>query len=388
MGCWADSVGRARLVLSTLVVGFVLGSSLPAAGAPAPGFPLVSSQPSPVTGAVTISAPAVLPEPGLVGVQFKVDGYVLDALDSTSPFQVLWSAASASDGTHTLTAEARLTSGVVIQAAPLVLTVTSPATFTRLFHVDAGAGNDASNGLTPGTAWRTLDQANSVVTAGDTVLLRGTFTGQFIAPPVSGTAALPIRFRSYPGETAVLDGGSFGVAVWLDARSYIVVEGFRIQNVVGYAVQIGAGAHHNVVRGSYLTKSGDATTWGHAIKITQASDNLVERNQIIDTGNEGANSGDSIYIVSGAHRNRILGNTLQNGGHSLIQIGSQQSTAVAFDNVIAGNTLSNFYATGVILAYGNERTLIEYNRISDAARNGVNFPRPGIQIQAPYNIVR
>src|SRR5205823_10794194 len=87
MGCWANFVCRARLFLSTLVVGVLLGSSMPAAGAPAPGFPLLSSQPSPVTGAVTISAPAVLPEPGLVGVQFKVDGYALDALHSTSPFQ-------------------------------------------------------------------------------------------------------------------------------------------------------------------------------------------------------------------------------------------------------------------------------------------------------------
>jgi len=69
-------------------------------------------------------------------------------------------------------------------------------------------------------------------------------------------------------------------------------------------------------------------------------------------------------------------------------MGSQQSTAMSNDNVIADNTLSNFYATGIILAYGTARTLIEYNRISDAGRNGVNFARPGIQMQANENIIR
>ena len=367
---------------------------MPAASAPLTGFPLLSSQTSPVTGTVTIFAPAVLPEAGLVGVQFKVDGYVLDALDTTPPFQVVWSAASATDGNHTITAEVRLASGVVIESAPLFLTVANPATFNRTLHVDAAAGNDDSDGLTPGTAWRTLDRANAAVAAGDTVRLRGIFFGQYIAPNVSGTAARPIRFTSYLGETAVLDGGrSAGsnrpvVAVWLDGRSYIVVERLWIQNVPGVAAQISSGGHHNVVRDAYLTRCGTPAVWGHAIKISESSDNLVERNQIIDIGDERANSGDSIYIVSDAHRNRILNNTVRDGGHSLIQIGSQQSTAPSTNNVIADNTLSNFYATVIILAYGNERTLIEYNRISDAARNGVNYPRSGLQIQSSYNVVR
>jgi Big-like domain-containing protein/parallel beta helix pectate lyase-like protein len=393
MGLYACRRAK-RLLSAAGLLGLLLGASVPAAGAPPVGFPLLSSQASPVTGAVTISAPVVLPEPGLVGVQFKVDGYVLDALDTTPPFQVVWSAASATDGTHVVTAEVQLTSGAVIESAPLVLTVANPATFNRTLHVDAAGGNDDGDGLTPGTAWRTLDRANAAVAAGDTVRLRGIFFAQSIAPNVSGTAARPIRFQSYPGETAVLDGGrSAGsgrpvVAVWLDGRSYVVVERLWIQNVAGYGVQISSGGHHNVVRDAYLTRCGTPSVWGHAIRISESSDNLIERNQIVDIGDERANSGDSIYIVSGAHRNRILNNTLQDAGHSLIGMGSQQSTAMSSDNVIADNTLSNFYATVIILAYGSERTLIEYNRISDAGRNGVNFPRPGIQMQARDNIIR
>ena len=372
-----------------MVLGLLLSAPFAARGAPTAGFPILSSQASPVTGAVTISAPAVLPEQGLLGVQFKVDGNVLDALDTTPPFQVVWSAASAADGDHIITAEVQLTSGVVIESLPLLLTVANPTTFNRTLHVDADAGNDDNNGLTPGTAWRTLDRANAAVAAGDSVRLRGIFFAQRIAPNVSGTAARPIRFESYPEETAVLDGGRSGHAVWLDGRSYIVVERLWIQNVPGYAVQIASGGHHNVVRDSYLTKSGTAAMWGHAIRITESSDNLVERNQIIDIGDERANSGDGIWIANGSSRNLVLGNTLQDAGHSLIQIGGDRpGEAEVGDNVVARNTMSNSYATPLILSWMARRTLVEHNRISDGARNGINYPRPGIQIQASDNIIR
>ena len=373
--------GVSYLVALQLVCGAVPGRAQSAS------VSLRSSHPSPVSGSVVLTAD-VPPDPELLAVQFKLDGYVLDAPDTTRPYEVVWSAASASNGEHRVTAEARYRSGTVIESTPLRLSVVNPPTFNRTLHVDAEHGDDGNDGTSPAAAWRTLDKANRSVLAGDTVFLRGTFGAQQIRPATSGTPEKPITFRSSPGQTAVLNGGSSGVAVRLETCSYIVLDGLRIQNVVGYAIQIGPGGHHNVVRNAYLTKSGNAAVWGHAIKIIESSDNLIERNQIIDIGDERANSGDGIYVVSAAHRNRILDNTLRDGGHSLIQMGSQQSTAPSTDNVIAGNTLSNSYATGIILAYGNERTLIERNRISDAARNGVNHARAGIQIQSRDNIVR
>ena len=374
--------GLSFLVAVLLVCGAVPGRAQSAS------VSLRSSHLSPVSGSVVLTAD-VPPDPELLAVQFKLDGYVLDAPDSTRPYEVVWSAASASNGEHRLTAEARYRSGAVSESTPLRLSVVNPPTFNRTLHVDADAGNDDNNGLTPGTAWRTLDRANAAVAAGDSVRLRGIFFAQRIAPNVSGTAARPIRFESYPEETAVLDGGRSGHAVWLDGRSYIVVERLWIQNVPGYAVQIASGGHHNVVRDSYLTKSGTAAVWGHAIRITESSDNLVERNQIIDIGDERANSGDGIWIANGSSRNLVLGNTLQDAGHSLIQIGGDRpGEAEVGDNVVARNTMSNSYATPLILSWMARRTVIEYNRISDAARNGVNFPRAGIQMQAGENIIR
>src|SRR2546430_17302730 len=63
---------RAQVLLSTLGLFSLLLCAPPITlGAPAAGFPLRSSQASPLTGAVTISAPDVTVEPGLIGVQFR-----------------------------------------------------------------------------------------------------------------------------------------------------------------------------------------------------------------------------------------------------------------------------------------------------------------------------
>ncbi len=371
----------------------VLGALLLLCGAgPGRAQPLLvsvrASQPSPVSGAVVLTA-EVPPDAGLLAVQFSLNGYVLDAPDTTPPYEVIWSAASASAGEHAITAEARYRSGTSLASAPLRLTVANPLSFNRTLYVDAAGGDDGRDGAGPATAWRTLEKANQAVAPGDTVRLRGVFRGQQIRPAVSGTAATPITFTSDPGQTAVLDGGRAGVAVRLVGRSYIVVDRLRIQNVAGTAVQLAAGAHHNVVRHAQVAGSGNAAVWGHAIRITESSDNHVERNELLDTGHEAANSGDSVWIANGSSRNRILDNTLRNAGHGLVAIGGDApGDADVLDNVVAGNVLSNPFTTPLLIGWKARRTLVERNTIADGARNGVNYPRPGIQLNASDNVVR
>lgn len=374
--------------VALLLVGLLLGGGSVPGGAQRLPIALQSSQPSPVSGTVVLTAD-VPQDPGALAVQFKLNGYVLDAPDTTPPYEVVWSAASAGSGEYTVTAEARSRSGAVIASPPLRLTVVNPATFNRVLYVDGASGDDGKDGASPATAWRTLEKANRFVVAGDTVLLRGTFSGQHIRPAASGTSAKPITFKSHPGQTAVLEGGRSGVAVWLDARSYIVVEQLRIRNVPGNAIMLDAAAHHNVVRGCQISNIANASSWGSAIRITRSSDNLVERNEINDVGPLTADSGDSLWIDNGSSRNRILGNTLRNAGHSLIMIGGDRlGDAEVGDNVVAGNTLSNPYGTLMNLSWVARRTLVERNRLSEANRNGTNRTATGIQIMSRDNVIR
>lgn len=61
----------------------------------------------------------------------------------------------------------------------------------------------------PGTLtepWKTISKANSVLTAGDTVLIRSGEYQEIISPANGGIAGNPITYKSYPGEIALVVG--------------------------------------------------------------------------------------------------------------------------------------------------------------------------------------
>ena len=94
-----------------------------------------------------------------------------------------------------------------ILARPLAVALAAAAGMAgtsdaRTFHVDAAAGDDARDGLTPQTAWRTLAKVNgAALEPGDSVLFcrGGVWRGQMV--PRSGASGRPITYGAY-GEGA------------------------------------------------------------------------------------------------------------------------------------------------------------------------------------------
>ncbi|MBH8566255.1 right-handed parallel beta-helix repeat-containing protein [Nostoc sp. CENA67] len=98
-------------------------------------------------------------------------------------------------------------------------------------------GNDDNNGLTEGTALRTLQKAaNKVKNPGDTVyIMNGTYTQDVTNPGKSlltiylkqGSADAPITFKAYPGHKPLLKStGSYAITV--SGSSYINIEGLKL----------------------------------------------------------------------------------------------------------------------------------------------------------------
>jgi Protein of unknown function (DUF1565) len=102
------------------------------------------------------------------------------------------------------------------------------------FYV-ATTGNN-SNAGTQSAPWRTIQHAADSVHAGSTVYVRGGVYEELVRINVSGNANDGfITFRSYPGETAVLDAihstpqGRQGVLT-IQNQSYVRIEAFEIRN--------------------------------------------------------------------------------------------------------------------------------------------------------------
>ena len=94
------------------------------------------------------------------------------------------------------------------------------------------SGDDAADGLTPATAWRSLRRANFAVMPGDTVLIAPGEYHHPIAPLCSGTAEHRITYRREGEGVAMVDAmGVMAPLVELPGRSFVTVEGITFDRL-------------------------------------------------------------------------------------------------------------------------------------------------------------
>ncbi|MET1059937.1 MAG: LamG-like jellyroll fold domain-containing protein, partial [Nocardioides sp.] len=113
-----------------------------------------------VSGTTTVSASAT-DNVGVLGVQFRLDGAPLGTEDTTTPYAVDWTTATAPNGSHTLTAVARDAAGRTATAAAVPVTVAntgSPGLVAGFgFNEGAGTGfTDSSGAGNNGTLFQTV----------------------------------------------------------------------------------------------------------------------------------------------------------------------------------------------------------------------------------------
>jgi len=267
-------------------------------------------------------------------------------------------------------------------------------------------GDDSHPGMQT-APWRTLQHAADTVRAGATVNVRGGIYEERLSIKASGNATDGyITFRSYPGETAVLDAEHLvpdgrSAIVTIHNQSYIRIEGFEIRNYrtadrrltpLGISV-MGAGSHIELLKNNVhhieQTFNGrdapghGANGFGIAVYGTDA--NTPIRELIID-GNEvhhlKTGSSESLVVNGNVTNFRITHNVVHDNNNIGIDVIGFEHTAPdpavdqARDGVVSGNLVYNITSRGNP-AYGNDensdgiyvdggtRILIEQNVIHD-----------------------
>jgi Right handed beta helix region len=267
-------------------------------------------------------------------------------------------------------------------------------------------GNDANSG-TLASPWRTVQHAADRALAGSTVNVRGGTYEERVNINASGNASEGfITFRSYPGETAILDAGHLvpegrsGVLT-IHNKSYVRIEGLEIRNYhtaehrltpLGISVT-GAGTHiellHNNVHHIEQNFQGrDApgrggNGFGIAVYGTDANTPISE---LVIDGNEvhhlKTGSSESLVVNGNVTNFRITHNTVHDNNNIGIDVIGFERTATnpavdqARDGVVSENLVYNITSRGNP-AYGNEqnsdgiyvdggtRVVIERNVIHD-----------------------
>src|SRR5882672_7664515 len=127
-----------------------------------------------VSGTITVSADVTQQLGALVaGVQFKVDGVNIGAEDTSAPYAVPWNTATASNGTHSVTAVARDAVGLQWASDPVTVTTdNTPPTVT----VNQAAGQADPTNVSPINFTVVFSEAVNDFTVGD-VTISGTAGG-------------------------------------------------------------------------------------------------------------------------------------------------------------------------------------------------------------------
>ena len=271
------------------------------------------------------------------------------------------------------------------------------------FYVST-AGNDANPG-TQAAPWRTIQHAVGVARAGSTVNVRGGVYEELVSINSSGNSSEGyITFRSYPGETAILDAehatleGRTGILT-IHNQSYVRIEGFEIRNFrtaehrlapLGIDV-MGAGSHIELLKNNvhhieqtFEGRDGPghgANAFGIAVYGTDSktpiTDLIIDGNEVhhLKTG-----SSESLVVNGNVTNFRITHNIVHDNNNIGIDVIGFERTAPdpavdqARDGIVSGNLVYNITSKGNpayrndessdgIYVDGGTRILIEQNII-------------------------
>lgn len=100
------------------------------------------------------------------------------------------------------------------------------------YFVDGINGDNANDGTSLATAWKTIQKAANSATPNSTIYIKGGTYSENIVINVSGTAGNPITFRNYANETVLIDGAatSGNTLLTITNKSYLNFRNLTIQN--------------------------------------------------------------------------------------------------------------------------------------------------------------
>jgi len=195
----------------------------------------------------------------------------------------------------------------------VVLALSSTAQ-SGTYHVSP-TGNDANDGLSERSAWKTISHAAKVAKAGDTVLvLPGDYGDERAVFANSGEKGKPIVFKGHNGRPRLKSTDPKAIAFLAEGKSHIHIEGF---DIIGYGSAV-------VLTYCAFCRVRDLRCLGRGggIVLRDGTDYCwVDGCYVEDTYWNGIMVyGDSYYRLRPCSFNVISNCTVVRGGHSSIDV--------------------------------------------------------------------
>ncbi len=199
------------------------GSLVVTITAPASGATVSGS--TPVSASVSVIGGLIVQ-----GVQFKLDGANLGAEDTAAPYSIPWNTTATSNGSHTLTAVARVLFLPLVTSDPVTVTVsndTTPPTVT----INQAAGQSDPTSTSPINFTAVFSEPVSGFTSAD-VTITGTAGGSKTATISGGPSTYTVAVSGMTTDGSVVVAIPAGVAT--DAASNANTASTSTDNTVGW----------------------------------------------------------------------------------------------------------------------------------------------------------
>jgi hypothetical protein len=287
-----------------------------------------------------------------------------------------------------LTVRRRLSRSTLLLASCALLAL--PAFAAAADYWVKNGGSDAADGLSVATAWATLGHAADEVGPGDTVhVLDGAYQGFYL--DTSGTPGNPITFKAEgPNVEITADNGTTPDGINLEGASYVVIDGFVVNNrtrtgvraVLGEFVtvrncRLGYNGRWGILTGfvdDFTAEFNEAhhSQLEHGIYVSNSGDRPIVRDNILHDNHanglhmngDASLGGDGIISDALVERNVIYGNGA--GGGSGINMDG------VTDSLVRNNLLYDNHASGISLyridgGSGSTNNVVVNNTIINAA---------------------
>ncbi len=241
---------------------------------------------------------------------------------------------------------------------PLSQATLIPGAGTGQTYYVSTTGSDSNNGLSPQTAFATIQHAVNTVGPGGTIeIMGGTYAGGIVIDPSrAGTANAWITMEAYQGQKVTIDGSSLGASdpnniffytpnPTVPTPVYWALKGLTIANAPQYTVQMEM-ADIKLIDNDIYGAHNDL------VKLVQGAHDIVIWGNNIHNNNAAAGSNAQGVDMVGSENVLVAHNTLSN----IASIGlycKGNASNITFED----NALNNIYSRGIMLG---ESTGVQY----------------------------
>lgn len=240
-------------------------------------------------------------------------------------------------------------------------------------------GNDSNTGLSPVTAWESIQHAADVLLPGDSVFIKSGIYHEIVIPANSGTPDNYITYIVYPGDTAIIDGSQFAncylqfadraIFDIKDGVSYINVIGLYVKNSNATGITARRGATHvNFINNSVVNTQASGISAGYGLPLGRGT-NINATGNFLDSC---ALFTREVISFRSVDTFEISNNVVINSPQLGIDAKSGCSNGLIFNNFVTDAWPGIYIDAGFIdPAYGSQHNIHVFNNKMYNSRIGI-----------------